>query len=176
MYLVDLKLPGIFRVHMVASAIVLLMLPVVIAVRQSPNLHRKIGRVLGAFVVVGGLTALPVAIFSHSSLPARAGFFTQGVVWLTLLIVGWRAIRSGDRDRHIVMMLAMAAVTTGAVWFRLLTGAAILLEWPFEATYAVTTWICWLVPLALVLAWRQHVVDWALATKPPPLVRGPVLV
>lgn len=176
MHLVDLKLPGVFRVHMLASALVLLMLPVVIAIRHRARLHRMMGRLLGAFVVIGGLTALPVAIFSHSSLPARAGFFAQGVVWLALFLAGWRAIRAGERDRHIVMMLAMAAVTTGAVWFRVVTGTAILLDLPFEATYAVATWICWLVPLALAVSWRGQLVDWAHGARPQPLAREPLLV
>jgi hypothetical protein len=153
MSLVDRRLPVVFRVHMLASAIVLLLLPVALSLRFKPKLHRKIGWTLGAFVVVGGLTALPVAIFSYSWWPARAGFFVQGIVWLWLFYAAVVAIRRGDRGRHAHLMLAMAAVTTGAVWFRLVTGSAILLELPFEPIYAAASWIAWLIPLALV--WRS---------------------
>jgi hypothetical protein len=161
MSLVDRRLPVVFRVHMLASAIVLLLLPVALSLRFKPKLHRKIGWTLGAFVVVGGLTALPVAIFSYSSLAARAGFFVQGVVWLWLFTSAVVAIRRGDRGRHAHLMLAMAAVTTGAVWFRLVTGSAILLELPFEPIYAAAAWVAWLIPLALVWRFAEALDGWA---------------
>ena len=44
-------------------------------------------------------------------------------------------------------MLMMGAVTTGAVWFRLITGTAILLGLPFDATGPVV------VPGALAPVW-----------------------
>ncbi len=166
MSLVDRRLPVVFRVHMLASAIVLLLLPVALALRFRPRLHRKIGWTLGAFVVVGGLTALPVAIFSYSSLPARAGFFAQGVVWLWLFYAAVVEIRRGDRGRHAHLMLAMAAVTTGAVWFRLITGSAILLELPFEPIYAAASWVAWIIPLGLVWRYAEALDAWAFQLPP----------
>lgn len=144
-------MPVVFKLHMVSSAFALLLVPAVITMRRRPDLHRMLGRVLGAFVVIGGLTALPVAIFSHSSLAARAGFFMQGLVWMALLAAGILAIRRGQRARHIQLMLAMAAVTTGAVWFRLITGSAIYVGLPFEPIYAFAAWAGWIVPLSIVL-------------------------
>lgn len=145
------RTPYIFRTHMVASAAALLLLPAVIAVRHKPHLHKPLGRLLGGFVVIGGLTALPVAILSHSSLMARSGFFVQGLVWFYLLAAAVVAVRRYDIRRHAQLMLAMAAVTTGAVWFRLMTGTAILLQLPFEPIYAAAAWAGWIVPLAIVL-------------------------
>ncbi len=150
MFVLDQRVPVVFRLHMLSSAFALLLLPVVIAARQRPSLHRKVGRVLAFFVVAGALTALPVAVLSHSSWPARAGFFTQGVVWLSLLTAGLMAIRRRDRGTHARFMIAMAAVTTGAIWFRVMTGAAILLHLPFEASYAAASWLAWLIPLTIV--------------------------
>ena len=72
------RAPILFPTHMLSSALALLLAPVVIIVRQRPKLHRPLGRLLGGFVVIGGLTALPVAIMSHSTPWARAGFFVQG--------------------------------------------------------------------------------------------------
>lgn len=152
MLLLAERVPFIFRLHMAASALALLFLPLTIAARHESHLHRALGRALGIFVVVGGLTALPVAIVSSSGEVARAGFFVQGVVWLWLFAAGWRAIRAGNRGRHVRLMLAMAAVTTGAVWFRLLIGSALLFDWPFEATYAFAAWAGWMMPLTLVLS------------------------
>lgn len=151
MFLLAERVPIVFKIHMVTGALTLLFAPIVIAVRRNRQTHRMLGRVLGAFVVVAGLTAIPVAIFSSSSLAARAGFFTQGVVWMGLFAAAVRAIRRGDRVRHVRGMLAMVAVTTGAVWFRVLTGSAILLHLPFAEVYAASAWIGWMLPLVLVL-------------------------
>jgi len=153
MFILDSRAPVVFRVHMLSSAFALLLVPLVIGLRQRPPLHRNLGRLLGFFVVVGAVTALPVAILSHSSLVARAGFFVQGIVWLGLLGAGLRAIWNRDRATHARFMVAMAAVTTGAVWFRLMTGSAILLELPFEESYAAASWLAWLIPLSIVTRW-----------------------
>ena len=60
------------------------------------------------------------------------------------------AIWRRDRVTHARFMVAMAAVTTGAVWFRLMTGTAIMLDLPFEASYAAASWLGWLIPLTVV--------------------------
>ena len=151
MFVLDQRVPVVFRLHMLSSAMALLLVPFVIGVRHRPSLHRKLGRVLGFFVVTGALTALPVAVLSHSSLPARAGFFVQGLVWLALLTGGLMAIRRRDRATHARFMVAMAAVATGAIWFRLMTGTAIMLKLPFEQCYAMAAWLGWLIPLTIVI-------------------------
>ncbi len=176
MWLLDQRLPAVFRVHMVASAIALLMLPIAFAARHQPRLHRSIGWVLGAFVVAGGLTALPVAIISSSSLAARAGFFVQGIVWLALFAAAIAAIRRGDRHRHVVFMMSMAAVATGAVWFRLMTGTAILLDGPFETVYALASWLGWIMPLSLVIVFQDRLVRAAFSRRSPPLARPAPIV
>ncbi len=152
MFVLSQRMPVVFRLHMVSAAAALLLVPFVIAYRHRPQMHRMLGRVLGAFVVIGGLTALPVAIFSESSLAARAGFFVQGIVWMALLAAGIAAIRGGKRTTHARFMLAMVAVTTGAMWFRVITGSAIALGLPFEPVYVAAAWLGWLIPLAIVTA------------------------
>ena len=144
------RIPYLFHLHMLAGAAALLLAPIVIALRGSAKFHRPLGRLLGGFVVIGGLTAFPVAVLSQSPVAARAGFFVQGIVWLVLLWLGYRAIRRGDLAGHLRRMTEMVAVTTGAVWFRLITGTAILLKVPFEPVYAASAWIGWMLPLALV--------------------------
>jgi hypothetical protein len=146
------RVPVLFPAHMISGALALLLAPIVVMTRRRAKFHRPLGRLLGVFVVIGGLTALPIAILSHSTPWARAGFFVQGLVWLYLLGSAYIAIRNGDVRRHAHLMIAMVAVTTGAVWFRLITGTAIALQVPFEPVYAASAWIGWMLPLALVLA------------------------
>src|SRR5262249_40595479 len=110
------------------------------------------GRLAAAAVVVGGITALLVALASEASAIARAGFFTQGLVWLALLGAAVIAIRSGDRQRHAALMSAMAAVASGAVLLRLVMAASVSAGLPFAVTYGAASWLCWIMPLGLVAA------------------------
>jgi hypothetical protein len=151
LHVVDMRLPGIFKIHMLASGAALVLIPAVIAARRRPAWHRPLGRITAAFVIAGALTSFPVAYESTSVFPARIGFLAQGLVWLALIVEGVRAIRNHERARHATLMLAMAAVASGAIWVRLTTAIATSLDLPFDPIYACATWLGWLIPLALVL-------------------------
>ena len=81
---------------------------------------------------------------------ARAGFFAQGVVWLALIAAGVIAIRRRKVHDHARLMLAMAAVASGAIWVRLATTIVTSWHLPFDPVYGCVAWAGWLVPLALV--------------------------
>lgn len=151
LHIVDERLPGIFKLHMLASGASLALTPFVILTRKRRRLHRALGRITAAFVIAGALTSFPVAYESVSPLIARVGFASQGTVWLALLVAGIVAIRRKDRTRHATLMLAMTAVASGAVWVRLTTAVATSFDWPFDPVYSCATWLGWLIPLALVL-------------------------
>jgi uncharacterized membrane protein YozB (DUF420 family) len=74
----------------------------------------------------------------------------QAVTWMGLLAVGLWSIRTGRAARHQACMLMVAAVTSGAVFFRIylalwaITGSRA----HFAAFYAVDSWMAWLLPLA----------------------------
>lgn len=150
LYLLDQHLPLIFRVHMAASGLALSFGLVTLLARHAPRLHRPLGRMTAAMVVIGGLTALPSAVLSESTLAARAGFFAQGCVWLILLGAGLVAIRARNISRHRRAMLAMYAVASGALWLRLATAATATFALPFDLAYALAAWLGWSIPLALV--------------------------
>jgi hypothetical protein len=151
LFLVDQRLPGIFKLHMLASGAAMLLIPLVIAVRRDRVWHRPLGRIAATAVALGALTSLPVALASHSVGAARAGFLAQGVVWLTLIVLGVLAIRQRRFADHARLMLAMAAVASGALWVRLTTTVATAYDLPFDAVYGCAAWAAWLVPLAAVL-------------------------
>jgi predicted membrane protein DUF2306 len=150
LHLVDVELPGIFRLHMLASGAALLFIPVTIAVRRDRGWHRPLGRLTALMVLLGGLSSLPVAIFSHSVDVARAGFFAQGIVWLALIALGVAAVRRRQFADHARLMLCMAAVASGALWVRLTTAVVTAYGLPFDAAYGCVAWLGWMVPLALV--------------------------
>ncbi len=149
--LVRQKLPLAFPLHMIASGLALIFIAIAAAARHRRGAHRTIGRIAVLCVLIGGLTALPVALASEAGPIAQAGFFAQGIVWLALLIAAVIAIRCGDAQRHARLMMAMAAVASGAIWLRLALWLALALQLPFEASYALAAWTAWLLPLGFIL-------------------------
>lgn len=152
LHVVDERLPGIFKLHMLASGAALMLMPLVIALRHRRAWHRPLGRVTAVLVIAGALTSFPVAYESMSGPVARLGFAAQGIVWLALVLTGVDAIRRKERARHATLMLAMCAVASGAIWVRLTTAVATSWNLPFDPVYACATWLGWMIPLALVLA------------------------
>lgn len=155
--LLDQRLPILFRAHMMSAGLALLLVPGAIAY-QGSSLHKVVGRSAAIVVLIGGITALPVALASDASWPARAGFFTQALVWIGLVLAAVRAIRAADRTRHMWLMLAVAAVASAALWLRLASWLAVRSGLPFEMAYALAAWLSWMLPLAVVglVAWRRH--------------------
>lgn len=157
--LLDERLPVVFRAHMVFAASALLLIAAALVTRRvATRWHRAAGRAAAVAVIIGGLTALPSAILSVATPAARAGFFVQGGVWLGLLAAGWRAIRRGERHKHLRLMLAMAAVASGAIWVRLALRVIAATQANLGDAYAVIVWAGWVVPLSIVLiATRERV-------------------
>jgi uncharacterized membrane protein YozB (DUF420 family) len=144
------RLPVIFPLHMVSAGFALILIPIAAAVRHQRRIHRMVGRIAAVFVCTGAVTSLAVAVASEASIATRAGFFVQGIAWLALLVAAVMAIRRGERARHARLMLAMAAVASGAILLRITLMGAVALELPVDTVYAVAAWACWIVPLAAV--------------------------
>ena len=147
--LLEQRLPMLFRMHMAAAGLALILVPSAIAL-HSFSLHRLLGRSAAIFVLAGGATALPVAVASDASWPARLGFFIQALVWIVLVLAGVRAIRAGDRGRHMRLMLAVAAVASAALWLRLASWVTVRLGLPFDTMYALAAWLSWMLPMAAI--------------------------
>ncbi len=152
LFLVLRRLPVVFPLHMTASGLALILIPIAAFTRRHSGIHRAAGRMAAICVATGGMTALSVALASEASAAARAGFFMQGLTWIALLSLAILAIRRHQRALHARLMMAMAAVASGALWLRLVLASAAGTEFSFETVYAVAAWACWLIPLALAFA------------------------
>jgi hypothetical protein len=150
LFMVDQRLPGIFKLHMLASGAALLLIPLVIYVRRNGAWHRPLGYAAAVCVLLGALTSIPVSVYSHSVFAARLGFFAQGMAWLVLIALGIRAVRRRRFGEHARLMLAMAAVASGALWVRMATTLATGYDLPFDPIYGCAAWLGWVVPLAVV--------------------------
>ncbi|QQR37243.1 DUF2306 domain-containing protein [Devosia oryziradicis] len=149
-------LPVIFPVHMVSGGLALLLVPLVLYMRGT-RWHRLVGRVTAAIVLVAGLTAIPVAVVMPVTEISAAGFVAQGVAWIVLLALGIWHIRRGQVAPHRACMLMMAAVTSGALFFRIYLGLwkAVGGSRHFEAFYALDAWIAWGLPLVAMAIWLR---------------------
>ncbi|HKA78535.1 MAG TPA: DUF2306 domain-containing protein [Xanthobacteraceae bacterium] len=148
--------PVAFPLHMVTSGLALILIPIAAWTRRLRGLHRPVGRAAAICVAAAVTSALLVALASEATAVARAGFFAQGVVCIALLAAAFGAIRGGDVSRHARLMIAMAAVMSGAIWLRLAMAGIVAAEAPFDAAYGAAAWGCWLVPLTLVLVVRAR--------------------
>ncbi len=150
LFLVLQRLPVLFPLHMLTSALAIIAIPIAVFARQHRPFHRAIGRFAALCVLLGGASGLAVALMSEATLVARAGLFAQGLVWLCLLGGGVAAARHRRLVLHAHLMLAMAAVASGAIWLRIVIAGGIAAGLPFEDLYAAATWACWLLPLGLL--------------------------
>ncbi|HQQ07714.1 MAG TPA: DUF2306 domain-containing protein [Novosphingobium sp.] len=147
-------MPILFPLHMVAGGLALLLVPLAILLRNSPEWHRPVARLTALVVLVGGITAFPVALVAPVTLGSALGFTAQGALWLVLLVLGVRHIRAGRVAQHRACMLLMAAATSGAVFFRIWLALFAIhgSMRHYEAFYVLDAWLAWGVPVAIT-AW-----------------------
>ncbi|MFO1032857.1 MAG: DUF2306 domain-containing protein [Hyphomicrobiales bacterium] len=122
------QLPVIFPIHMVTGGLALLLVPATLWL-QGTRWHRLMGRVTAVDVIVGGITAVPVAWVAPVTKVSAAGFIAQGILWMVLLAVGLWNIWQGRPALHRRAMLLMAAVTTGAMFFRIYLALWAIFGW-----------------------------------------------
>lgn len=146
--------PVIFPVHMVTGALALLVVPLVVGLRHT-RWHRWAGRAAAVIIAIAGVSAYPVAAYQPVTAYSGAGFITQATVWMTLLGFAIWSIRRGRVAQHRAAMLMMAAVTSGAVFFRLWLGLWVMTHGykHFLLAYSLDAWLAWSLPLAAVAIW-----------------------
>jgi hypothetical protein len=142
-------LPWIFPLHMITGGLALLLVPATILARRTAW-HKTLGRLTATDVLVAGLTAPFVAWAAPVTFMSAAGFTAQSFVWMGLLGVGVVNIRRSHVAAHQTCMLLMAAVTSGALFFRIFLGlwAGLGSHHYFNIFYACDAWIAWALPLA----------------------------
>ena len=148
--------PTIFPVHMVSGGFALLLVPAAIALARTRG-HRIIAPLAALTVVVAAATSVPVAWASPLTRWTAIGFTTQAVVWVALLGLGLLGLWRGDVRRHRACMLLMAAVTSGAMLFRVYLALWVAFAGyaHFRTFYSCDAFFGWLTPLAGMALWLQ---------------------
>ena len=145
-------LPLIFPLHMATGGLALLLVPLTYFLRFT-RYHKWMGRVTAADIIVAGITAIPVAVTAPVAPMAAAGFATQAIIWLALLAKGIWHIRRREIAAHRNAMLMMAAVTSGALFFRIYLAlwAIFGTRAGFKTFYACDSWMAWVLPLSVMV-------------------------
>lgn len=151
-------MPLTFAVHMISGGLALVLVPMALAARLRPRWHKLAGRVAAIDVAIAGLTAFPVALIEPVTLGSALGFTAQGLLWLTLLVLGVRNVRKGRIQAHRAAMLLMAAATSGAVFFRVYLALFALggSYRYYELFYAADAWIAWGLPVLATALWLKR--------------------
>jgi uncharacterized membrane protein len=116
------------------------------------TLHRVLGKVYGAGVLVGSLGGFYMALTIPGHLAYSAGLFTLCIAWVLTTSMALYAIRTRRVEQHREWMLRSYTVTFAFVTYRL--GSTWLRRWIHVPEDLVAddldtllAWACWAIPL-----------------------------
>ncbi len=151
--------PFFFFAHVGFAPLALLLMPFqfLSGLRISkPRLHRWIGRSYGVAVLIAGIGGLFMAANTNAGPIAGLGFGLLAVFWLGATARGIWLARARRISEHRIWMIRSAALTFAAVTLRLYIPISQMAGWPFEPSYSVIAWICWVPNLLLVENWMRR--------------------
>lgn len=141
---------GQLKLHVAGGSLALALGPFLIAgPRARRARHRALGKLYVGAVMLGGIGGLSLAPFSFGGWATHLGFAALGVAWIGVTCAAWVRIRKGDVAGHRAWMTRSFLLTLAAVTLRIELPLAGLLGLPFETSYPVISWMCW-VPNLLV--------------------------
>ena len=115
-------------------------------------LHRWMGRIYVAAVLIGGLGALRMAVVSAQGWTTHLGFGLLALLWLFCTARAYVAIRSHEETRHRRWMIRSYSLTLAGVTLRIYLPLSLALGVPFANAYQVISWLCW-VPNIMLAEW-----------------------
>ena len=133
------------RVHVVAAALCLpgcLLLSLGVVIRRTPRLHRWLGRVVGAVVLVALVpSGLYLSWFAKGGPASSAGFMLSGAIVAGAMAQGVRAARSRRFNDHRRWMLHVLAQLSVAVTSRAMLFAFDAAAVDEQLAYLVSLWV-----------------------------------
>lgn len=116
------------------------------------DVHRWIGRAYVVAVLLGGVSGLYMSVFAITGPVAGAGFFLLALAWLGATWMAYAKARARDIAAHRRWMVRSAALTFAAVTLRIYLASSQGAGLPFDPSYTVIAWACW-VPNLLAVEW-----------------------
>lgn len=148
---------SILAVHMIFGGLAVILVPVQVSRmwrRGDRRKHVYLGWALVPIVTIAALTTPPISFNMTLPFWSELGFALGSVAWFCALVMGIWAIKTGQLIRHQRWMVMMAALSFGAVSFRLQL-PILRIFWDMDLVFPYLGWTCW-VPNVLVVAWWWH--------------------
>jgi hypothetical protein len=95
-------------------------------------------------VTAGWITSIPIAAHAHTGAIASAGFLALGVFWICATTAGFVNIHQGQVQAHREWMIRSYALTAAAITLRSYLPVLTISGVPFETTYKIVAWACWI--------------------------------
>jgi len=122
---------------------------------RALRLHRWLGRSYVAAVLVGAGSALVLAPQVATGAVAGLGFGLLAVTWLAATGMALALILRREVTRHRSWMLRSYALAAAAITLRLYLPLANAADIPFELSYPVIAWLCWVPNLLAMEVWLR---------------------
>ncbi len=145
----------ILLAHITGGSVALLLGPWQFSTKlreRALNLHRWLGRIYLAAVVLGSLAGFTLAFFSEEGPPTHFGFGALAVLWFATGLTAYRRILRGNIESHRQWMVRNYALTLAAVTLRNELPLMLVARMQFSHAYVIVSWLCW-VPNLLVAEW-----------------------
>jgi len=147
----------ILAVHMITGGLAILLVPIQVSRmwrRGDRRKHVYLGWLLVPIVAIAALTTPPISFNMNEPFWSELGFAMGSIAWFCALVMGIWSIKTKQFERHRRWMVMMAALSFGAVSFRLQL-PILRLFWDMDVVFPYLGWTCW-VPNVLVVAWWWH--------------------
>jgi uncharacterized membrane protein len=120
------------------------------------DIHRWLGRAYVLAVGLGGVSGLYMSFHAMTGPVAGAGFLFLALAWLSTTGIALARVRGGDVAGHRRWMIRSAALTFAAVTLRIYLPLSQVAGLPFDISYTVIAWACWVPNLIAVEWWLRR--------------------
>lgn len=124
--------------------------------------HRNLGKVFIIAIITASLSAMYMSIYvaPQVNISWSISLFVMALVWLTSVLMAYRAIRLRRISQHKEWMIRTYIITLGFVLFRVLNENSFMRDVmpTFEERGATCIWLSWTVPLfftEVALQWHK---------------------
>lgn len=124
--------------------------------------HRNLGKVFIIALITASLSAMYMSIYvaPQVNISWSISLFVMALVWLTSVLMAYRAIRQRRISQHREWMIRTYIITLGFVLFRVLNENSFMRDVmpTFEERGSTCIWLSWTVPLfftEVALQWHK---------------------
>ena len=146
---------SILAVHMITGGLAVLLTPLQVSRmwrRGDRRKHVYLGWAMVPIVTIAALTTPPISFNMSYPLWSELGFAMGSVAWFSALVMGMFYILRRNYEMHKRWMVMMAALSFGAVSFRIQL-PILRLFWDMDVVFPYLGWTCWVPNVIVVAIW-----------------------